>query len=541
VGKVIPFPGSYPGPDPLADSLADSGADPGPDPDYAWPTRPKWVLPADDAPVDPDDDRYWDSSRVVQGPDDWMRLYIDLVDAAPRISREVMVPSGITMDLVHEVIVAAMGWQDYHLHAFIQGGVDDPLAPRLLTEADIAEGEEGLLESEVRLFEVLRANGDEVGHEYDFGDGWRHVVRLIACGDDADAIPPGDPVWAVADRDADPEARVRLIDGHGACPPEDVGGIHYYNQVAAWLRGEPGARIDEPEQLRAWLPEGFDPDVFDINAAQNRLAATRAGGRLDLVALSDRVAEALVRLGSARGELASLLVGAELPRHGERHVVDTLSDADVARAARPWLRLLGEIPSTGLKLTAAGYLPPAVVARVYADFGFAPDAVWGKANREDNVPTVRDLREAAVAIGLLRKARGHLHVTAEGRAGQADPRRLVARVVSRMPFGSQDYERDAGLLALAALASLADYPPHIAEAFWPSRLHDALELFGAFGWRQGWDPVPDWVVGRGAYPTLAALTRMGGFTCGRYGEPGMPCPLGPALARAALCTPRSAR
>ena len=191
MGKVIPFPGSYPGPDPLADSLADSGADPGPDPDYAWPTRPKWVLPADDAPVDPDDDRYWDSSRVVQGPDDWMRLYIDLVDAAPRISREVMVPSGITMDLVHEVIVAAMGWQDYHLHAFIQGGVDDPLAPRLLTEADIAEGEEGLLESEVRLFEVLRANGDEVGHEYDFGDGWRHVVRLIACGDDADAIPPG--------------------------------------------------------------------------------------------------------------------------------------------------------------------------------------------------------------------------------------------------------------------------------------------------------------------------------------------------------------
>ena len=75
MGKVIPFPGSYPGPDPLADSLADSGADPGPDPDYAWPTRPKWVLPADDAPVAPDDARYWDSSRVVQGPDDRMRLY----------------------------------------------------------------------------------------------------------------------------------------------------------------------------------------------------------------------------------------------------------------------------------------------------------------------------------------------------------------------------------------------------------------------------------------------------------------------------------
>lgn len=260
MGKVIPFPGQ----------------DPEQDPDDAWPSRREWVVPADDGAVDPDDDRYWDESRVVRGPDTWMRLYIDLVDAVPRISREVMVSSGLTMDLVHEVIVAAMGWQDSHLHAFIQGGVDDPMAPRLLTPADIEEGEEGLLESEVRLFQVLRAHGDEVGHEYDFGDGWLHVVRLIASGDDADAFPPGDPEWAVADRDAGPNARVRLIDGHSACPPEDIGGIDAYNEVAAWLRGEAGAAVDEPEQLRRWLPKGFDPDVFDIAAAQRRLAATRA-------------------------------------------------------------------------------------------------------------------------------------------------------------------------------------------------------------------------------------------------------------------------
>ena len=317
MGKVIPFPTSSPGPD-----QGDS-----------WPTRREWVVPADDEPTDPDDDRFWDESRVVSGPHSWMRLYIDLVDAVPRISREVMVPSGLTMDLVHEVIVAAMGWQDSHLHAFVQGGVDDPWAPRLLTPADVAEGEDGMLESEVRLDQVLRANGDEVGHEYDFGDGWRHVVRLIACGDDADAVPPGDPVWAVADRDANPDARVRLIDGHGACPPEDIGGIGFYNEVAAWLRGEAGAAVDEPEELRAWLPAGFDPDVFDIEAAQDRLAATRAAGGLDLVALSERASEALDRLGSARGELASMLIEARLPRHGAPHVVDDLSDADVARAA----------------------------------------------------------------------------------------------------------------------------------------------------------------------------------------------------------------
>lgn len=533
VGKVIPFPNSYPGPDP--------GADPGADPGYAWPTRPQWVLPADDAAVDPDDDRYWDEGRVVRGPDDWMRLYIDLADAVPRISREVMVPSGLTMDLVHEVIVAAMGWQDYHLHAFIQGGVDDPLAPRLLTEADVAEGEEGLLESEVRLYQVLRANGDEVGHEYDFGDGWRHVVRLIACGADADAVPPGDPVWAVADRDADPEARVRLIDGHGACPPEDVGGIHVYNEVAAWLRGESGAAIDEPEQLRAWLPEGFDPDVFDIAAAQARLAATQAAGGLDQVALSERMRAALDQVGPARRELTGMLLEAGLPRRGERHPIDELSDADVARAAYPWLVLLGEIPPSGLKLTAAGKLPPTVVTRVVAGLGFSPDAWWGKGNREDQVPPVVALRESALAIGLLRKAHGALHLTAEARAGQADPRRLVARVVSRLPVGLRDYERDAGLLGLLALASVASYPPDIVALIWPTRLREATELLVAFGWRQGYDPVPERVVQQFMAPTLGAITRMGGFDSDRRGRTGMPCPLGAALARAALCARRSVR
>lgn len=529
MGKVIPFPNSG----------------------FTWPVRPNWVLPADDGiagAVDgdniEDDDADWVDDGQVCGPDTPMRLYIDLVDAKPRVSREVMVPGDLTMDQVHEVIVAAMGWQDYHLHAFIQGGVDNPTAPRLLTKADVAEGAgaaEGLLESDVRLFQVLRRNGDEVGHEYDFGDGWLHLVRLIASGDEADAIPPGDPVWAVAARDADPTARVRLIDGHGACPPEDIGGIHYYNEVAAWLRGDRGASVDDPEALLTWLPEGFDPREFDVAEAQGRLAATQAAGGIDPGALSERMRDALDRVGPARRELAGMLIEAALPRRGERHVIDELSVVEVVRAARPWLILLDEIPSTGLKLTAAGYLPPAVVSRVFGALGFGPDAVWGKGNREDNVRPVLDLREAAISIGLLRKSRGQLHLTAEGRAGQADPRRLVARVVSRLPLGSREYDRDAGLLALLALASVATYPPDVVPLVWPTRLREAIELFGAFGWRQGYDPVPEWLVRRMMQPTFAALTRMDGFESDRYGDYGMPSMLGPALARAALSAPRTGR
>lgn len=54
------------------------------------------------------------------------------------------------------------------------------------------------------------------------------------------------------------------LDGAGACPPEDVGGVPGYEEVADWLRagarddGVPGG-FDDAEHARGWLPPGTTP------------------------------------------------------------------------------------------------------------------------------------------------------------------------------------------------------------------------------------------------------------------------------------------
>ena len=72
-------------------------------------------------------------------------------------------------------------------------------------------------------------------------------------------------------------------------------------------------------------------------------------------------------------------------------------------AARPWMALLQAVGS-GIKLTAAGYMPPATVEQVAQASGVT-DWWIGKANREDLTWPVAELRENAQALGLVRKTR----------------------------------------------------------------------------------------------------------------------------------------
>lgn len=175
-----------------------------------------------------------------------LRLTVVLRDVAPRVWRELDVDPGITFAELHDAIQRAMGWKDCHLHEFSVGPVrigrpdhdefyDAPstLDERRLGLADAIGG--------VRRFEYW----------YDFGDDWRHDIdigRREATSDEA----PG----AV------------LVAGGGACPPEDCGGSAGYEDLLAVLR-DPAH--PEYEDTRAWAGK-FDPDRFDLAAAQRRVA-----------------------------------------------------------------------------------------------------------------------------------------------------------------------------------------------------------------------------------------------------------------------------
>jgi hypothetical protein len=168
--------------------------------------------------------------------------------ADPPVWRRVLVPVSIGLDRLHEVIQAAMGWQDCHLHAFTVNGVvygrPDP--------------EFGLVQRDERTFtlgEIARV-GDRIEYEYDFGDGWKHELRIE------------ERLAAQPDR-----SYPACVAGGGACPPEDSGGSWGYQE----LKEVVGGPADEGQaHLVSWLglerAGDFDPARFDVAAAEVRVA-----------------------------------------------------------------------------------------------------------------------------------------------------------------------------------------------------------------------------------------------------------------------------
>ena len=79
------------------------------------------------------------------------------------IWRRLDVPSHANLEELHRIIQAAMGWLDYHLHAFEIGDRRYELPDRENPRPGIDE----------RTFELSGLpEGTRFTYEYDFGDGW---------------------------------------------------------------------------------------------------------------------------------------------------------------------------------------------------------------------------------------------------------------------------------------------------------------------------------------------------------------------------------
>lgn len=180
------------------------------------------------------------------------QLKVTLVDTKPPIWRRVLVDASSTFDHVHEVIQAAFGWWNYHLHEFEIGdacyGLPDP---------DDDWGDPPRDERRTRL-DAVAAEGSSFRYTYDFGDGWEHRVVVEKV------------------RSRDPDASLpACVDGGRACPPEDCGGTGGYRELLEIL-SDP--THPEHGERREWLgrpfdPDAFDPSDFDDNFRNGRLAA----------------------------------------------------------------------------------------------------------------------------------------------------------------------------------------------------------------------------------------------------------------------------
>ncbi|HWG61913.1 MAG TPA: plasmid pRiA4b ORF-3 family protein [Streptosporangiaceae bacterium] len=180
---------------------------------------------------------------MAQAGDPLLQVRITLRDVNdPPVWRRVIIPAAYSLDRVHAVIQAAMGWQDCHLHAFRVGdasyGPPDP------------DSELGYLDE--RKFRLGGLTADRILYEYDFGDNWEHEL-------------------VIEERTTATEGAICpvCVAGEGACPPEDCGGSPGFAEFKALLAGRPST---EREEMLEWVGGEYDPSRFNLTGASAAVA-----------------------------------------------------------------------------------------------------------------------------------------------------------------------------------------------------------------------------------------------------------------------------
>ncbi|QNE22563.1 plasmid pRiA4b ORF-3 family protein [Kribbella qitaiheensis] len=442
------------------------------------------------------------------------QVRVDLEGTKPPLWRRLELSSDLLLNEVHDILQVAFGWTDSHLHEFASGkDYYDRAAEHYLCPFQAEEGETGIPEEDVRLDEVLAKPGDKLFYLYDFGDDWTHVIKLEA------------------ERPRDESAPSAVCtDGRRPGPSEDCGGVHGYELIVAAVDPR------HPEHAEAVAgyaqlygadadPSGYTPNPLDLEWI-NKTLADPSRRRLALLESSG--------LPGPLGELADAIRSQEHRALFQQLIEDADLDAPVeidadtaAQMVSPYGWLLNRVGADGIKLTGAGYLPPAHVKAAMADLGLG-EAWIGKGNREIQTMPVLHLRESAQAMGLLRKYRGTLSLTKRGQAVRDDPLALWWHLADHMPPASRDdCETQAGIIFLAAVAAQSTINPNRTGA----------EILGAVGW-MGIDgaPMTPSMAAQAAWDASTVLYRLGAY----IDEPGVvgrsytPTPQGVTFARAAL-------
>ncbi|RJO74857.1 plasmid pRiA4b ORF-3 family protein [Nocardia panacis] len=418
------------------------------------------------------------------------RVHIDLGDTQPPLWRRLDLSSDLFLDELHEVIQTAFGWTDSHLHQFGSGpSYYDPLTEYYLcpymTEDD---DQPGVPEEQVRLDEVLQQPDDALFYCYDFGDDWQHTITLETVLPRSTDAPPA-----------------ICLDGQRPGPPEDCGGIEGYELVAAAADPADSRHAAALTEFHDMFgaesdPSTHPPTVFDIDRINRVLAGfVRRSVTDEIAANLPPVLAALVDAahGMLRRELLILISRARLD--APVPVDTTVAERVLCR----YRRLLDHV-GDGVKLTAAGYLPPKVVQALYDEMDMR-DGWIGKGNREDQTYPVLSLRESAQALGLLRKHRGQLLPTVKARALHDDPVGLWRYIADHAPrLCKEPYQQHGGLLYLLALTGADDDPQGFVRDSLPALgwmidirsfdaavrdatrpVRDLLEHLNLLTWRQG--------------------------------------------------------
>ena len=162
---------------------------------------------------------------------------ISLRNTSPIVWRKVLAHEFIAMDELHILIQASMGWENRHLYNF-------KINDKSYSDEESAQEMDILVSDGIELCSIL-GDTKKFTYTYDFGDGWHHDIEIIATIEN------------------DPRMRYpACIGGENACPPEDCGGPHGFDNLKKVLAGK---KSKDKDELLAWVGGYYNPTTFDPN------------------------------------------------------------------------------------------------------------------------------------------------------------------------------------------------------------------------------------------------------------------------------------
>lgn len=170
------------------------------------------------------------------------QIQIELKGFRPRIWRRILIAADSALVDFNKIIQTTMGWTNTHLHQFIKNDTNYTLKMDFDDFWDDLNNVDYRTEN-LQVADLLQVENEKIIYEYDFGDGWEHVVTLEKI------LPKDDSIKTPI-----------CVAGRMNCPPEDCGGVWGYANILKILN-QPDH--EEYEDYLEWLGEDFNPKYFN--------------------------------------------------------------------------------------------------------------------------------------------------------------------------------------------------------------------------------------------------------------------------------------
>jgi len=178
-------------------------------------------------------------------------FYIELEESSPLVWRRIVVPANYNLYQFHMALQGAFGWENSHLFQFCEKDLSDAIGYSVPYEED--SNTEIIDAKKTKMSKIFAKPGQKYHYIYDFGDHWKHQITFEK-------------------KDEEEMRGPYCIGGEGACPPEDIGGMHGYREMLEVFE-KPGSK--EQREYKQWLGlvegEKWDARFCSIREVNKRL------------------------------------------------------------------------------------------------------------------------------------------------------------------------------------------------------------------------------------------------------------------------------